>query len=1012
MTNFYLFIRRYMVVFLMLGCVASYAQQRVTGKVTSAEDGSGVPGVNIIEKGTTNGTTTDFDGNYAISVGSNATLVFSFIGFVTQEASVGSRTTLDISLASDVTALSEVVVVGYGTQEKKEITSSVTSVKAADFNRGTVNDPTQLLQGKVAGLNITRPGGDPNGSFNVRLRGVSTVGANTEPLVVIDGVIGGSLSSVDPNDIASIDVLKDGSASAIYGTRGGSGVILITTKKGSKGKLQIDYNGSVASESIANQPQFANAAEYRQFPGAVDLGATTDWVDQVTEIGVSTVHNLSMSGGSQGTTYRGSVNFRDVGGIANNTGFQQFNTRLNLTQKALHDKATFTFDFSNTTRESNFGFTESLRYAVIANPTMPVFDNTTTSPTAGGNFGGFAERNIFDFFNPLSIAEQNRNEGKDQTTFISIRGEYDFSDIIEGLRGSISYSRQTLNKTKGEFYSKTAKFRGSGRNGLARRTEERNANELFEGTLNYDKTMGDLNVAILGGYSFQDFTDEAFGAEGGNFVTDAFSFNNLFAASDFNNGLGAVGSFASTNRLIAFFGRVNFNYKGNYFLSASVRREGSSRFGENNKWGTFPAVSGGATLSNLFEIPAVNSLKLRASWGKTGNQPTQSLIALQRFAPQGNFLFNGTFLPVFGPVSNANPDLQWETKNEWDIGADFAMLNNRLTGTVDYYNRTTSDLILPVNVPVPPNQFGTTFVNIGEIENSGFELALNYNLVQTTDFTYTPGFNFSTFSTTVNSLTSGPFSFGNGGVLFRANMGAPGQNDTRLVRVKEGDDLGQLWGPVQIGVNPDGTPQFQDINGDGSVSNSDDDKTVIGNGLPDFTFGFVNSFTYKNFDLNFLLRGAVGHDLLNSYRGFYENLESTTINNFNVVNTEFFDPKVTKASVNSTHVEDASFVRLDNATLGYTFKIKPGSSITGLRMYVSGQNLFTITDYTGVDPEVRFTDTNDADNGGRAATNSVVDLALNPGATTGEKDGLSPGIERRSTYFTSRILTFGVNLSF
>ncbi len=998
MTNFYLFIRRYMVVFLMLGCVASYAQQRVTGKVTAAEDGSGVPGVNIIEKGTTNGTTTDFDGNYAISVGNNATLVFSFIGFVTQEASVGSRTSLDISLASDVTALSEVVVIGYGTQEKKEITSSVTSVKAADFNRGTVNDPIQLLQGKVAGLNITRPGGDPNGAFNIRLRGVSTIGANTEPLIVIDGVIGGSLSSVDPNDIASIDVLKDGSASAIYGTRGGSGVILITTKKGAAGKMRIDYNGSVASESIENQPQFANAAEYRQFPGAVDLGASTDWVDEVTEIGVSTVHNLSLSGGTPATTYRGSINFRDVGGIANNTGFQQFNTRLSLTQKALNDKATITLDFSNTNRESNFGFTESLRYAVIANPTMPVFDNTTTSPTAGANFAGFAERNIFDFFNPVSIAEQSENLGKDETQLISIRGEYDFSDVLtDGLRASIFYSRQTINKVRGEFYKKTAKFRGSGRNGLALRSEERNFTELFETTVNYDKTFGDLNMALLGGYSLQEFFNEGFGAEGGNFITDAFGFNNLSAAQDFNFGLGTVSSFANSNRLIAFFGRVNFNYKGNYFLSASVRREGSSRFGENNKWGTFPAVSGGATLSNLFEIPSVNSLKLRASWGKTGNQPSESLIALQRFAPQGNFLFNGIFQPAFGPVSNPNPDLQWETKNEWNIGADFALFNNRLTGTVDYYDRTTTDLILPVFVPVPPNQFQTTFLNIGEIENIGFEFAANYAAVNTTDFSWTPGINFSTFSTTVNSLTSGPFSFGDGGVLFRANMGAPGQNDTRLVRVKEGEDLGQLWMPVQIGVNPNGTPQFQDINGDGTVTSSDDDRTVVGNGLPDFTFGFVNSFTYKNFDLNFLLSGAVGHDLLNSYRGFYENLESTTINNFNVVNTEFFNPAITKAEVNSSHVEDASFIRLNNATLGYNFKLSPASPISRFRIYVSGQNLFTITDYTGVDPEIRFTDTNDSDNGGRPDTT---------------KDGLAPGIERRSTYFTSRILTFGVNLSF
>jgi iron complex outermembrane receptor protein len=459
------------------------------------------------------------------------------------------------------------------------------------------------------------------------------------------------------------------------------------------------------------------------------------------------------------------------------------------------------------------------------------------------------------------------------------------------------------------------------------------------------------------------------------------------AALDFANGLGGIGSYKNSNKLVAFFGRANLNVDDTYFLSASARYEGSSRFGANNKWGLFPAVSAGVTLSNIMDLANVNNLKLRASWGVTGNQPNESYASLQRFGRQGNFFYNGAFVPSYGPVSNPNPDLAWETKNEIDFGVDFAMFDNKLTGTIDYYSRTTKDLILLVNVPVPPNLFSQTLVNIGELANSGLEAAFNYNLVSTEKFSWSTGVNFATFKTKVVSLTSGDLSFGSGGVLYRANMGSPGQNATQLVRVKEGEELGQLWGPIQDGVNENGTPRFKDLNGDGKYCDCDDDKQVIGQGLPTFTAGWNNTFTFGNFDLNLFFRGAFGHDILNSYRGFYENLETTTINNYNVVNTKYYNPKITKAVVNSTHVEKGDFVKLDNATLGYRVNLKPGSGFTNVRFYLSSQNPFLLTGYTGIDPEVRFTDSE----GG---------------------DPLAPGIERRSTYFTTRIFTLGLNLGF
>jgi iron complex outermembrane receptor protein len=985
---------RLLLLALMLASLsAAWAQTRtVSGKVTASDDGSPLPGVNVQIKGTSTGTVTDANGSYSISVGNDAVLVFSFVGYTTQEVTVGSQTTIDVSLQADITALSEIVVVGYGTQEKKEITSAVASIKSENFNRGTVNDPAQLLAGKVAGLSIVRPGGDPNAGSTIRLRGVTTIGANSEPLIVIDGVIGGSLSTVDPNDIESIDVLKDGSAAAIYGVRGSSGVIIITTRAGKAGRFSVDYNGSYAVESIARTIKTMDAAEYRTLPGAIDLGGNTDWLDVVTQTGQTSVHNIAVSGGTSSTTYRASFNYRDAQGINLNSGFSQLIGRLNITQKALNDRATVALNFATTTRNSSYGFTEALRYAVVANPTLPVYYTGAPGLT---NIGGYAERDIFDFFNPLSIAEQNKNEGKDKRLLLSIRGEYDFSDVVNGLRASVFYSRQEENDLRGEFYAKTSKFRGLGRNGLASRRTDNRFNELFETTINYDKSFGDANLALLGGYSYQYFFFEGFGMEGGNFLTNAFTYNNMSAALDFANGLGSVYSYANSNKLVAFFGRANLNFKRAYFLSVSARYEGSSRFGANNKWGLFPAVSAGANISDIVAIPQVQSLKVRASYGRTGATPADPYISLQRFGPQGFFLYNGSYVPSYGPVSNPNPNLGWETKDEYNFGVDYAVLNGRLTGSIDYYVRVTKDMILPVNVPVPPNLFGTTFVNIGELRGSGLEFQADYKAISRPDFSYDVGINFSLPKTKVVSLTSGDLSFGEGGVLYRANMGAPGQNDTPLARVKEGQPLGQLWGAIQVGVDGSGAPIFQDLNGDGSFCNCNDDRTVIGNGLPKFLLGWNNTIRYKNFDLNLFFRGAFGHDLINSYRGFYENLNGTTVGAYNVVKTKYFDPEIKFAAVNNTHVEDASFIKLDNATLGYNFPVK-ASGIRNMRAFISGQNLFVITRYTGVDPEVRYVDVFDSDNGGRP----------------GVPDPLSPGIERRSTYFTTRIITVGINLGF
>jgi iron complex outermembrane receptor protein len=966
----------------------SFAQQsQITGKVTDADSGEGIPGVSVLVKGTTRGAITDLDGNYSIAAAAEEILVFSFIGYESVEQPVANRSSINIGLSVSVQALNEVIVVGYGTQERKEITSAVTSVKAENFNQGTVNDPRQLLQGKVAGLNIARPGGNPNAGFNMRLRGISSIGENAEPLVVIDGVIGGSLATVDPNDIESMDVLKDGSAAAIYGTRGSAGVILVTTKTGKTGRTVVEFNSSAAVENVARTISVMTAEEYLEVPNAVNLGGNTNWLDEVTGTGLSLINNLSLGGGSSSTNYRISINSRNVEGVGINSGFDQLNARINLTQRALKDKAIFTVNLSNTSIDREFGNENSFRYAIVSNPTIPV---RSTLPE-DVQFGGYTERDIFDWFNPVSIAEQNIADGRDSKLLASIRGEYNFTSKF---RAAVFYASQRETEWRGNYSPKTAKFGGGfGRNGLASIRNNEFLNELFETTVHYDQSVGKIGMAFLGGYSYQIFLNQGSFMEAGNFLTDAFTYNNMDQALDRQNGLSTLTSYANTNKLVAFFGRANFNFEDTYLLSVSARYEGSSRFGANNKWGLFPAISAGVNIANLIDMTGVSAMKFRASYGKTGTQPGDSYISLLRFASQGNFLYNGVYIPAFGPVSNANPDLGWETKDEYNVGLDFVILNNKLDGAIDYYTRVTSGMILPINVPVPPNLFPTTELNIADMSNSGLEVMLNYRAIQKSNFRWSTGVNFSTLRTKLRSLSAGDLSFG--GINYRSNFGSPGQNLTQLIRIQENGPLGQIWGPIQEGLNEDGSPKMKvidgtavDDNGNPVYCNCDLDRAQLGTAYPTLNFGINNTFNYKNWDLNFFFRGSFGHYLINSYRGFYENTEGTTVQNYNIVNTKYYDPAVTKAEYNSSHVEKADFVVLDNATLGYNFNLGSGKAISRIRTFISVQNPFMFTSYTGVDPEVRYGDS-EADN-----------------------DPLSPGIERRATYFTTTITTLGLNLSF
>lgn len=970
MISLYLSKLRYAVILVLLAATTALAQQVVTGKVIAQDDSSPIPGVNVLEKGTNNGTVTDADGNFRITVaGGSSTLVFSFVGYTTQEVSVGAQSQINVSLPSDVTSLSEVVVVGYGSQDKKEITGSVISLDAKDFNKGNVNDPTLLLQGKVAGLSIYNKGGDPNSGPVMRLRGLSTVGSNVQPLVVIDGVIGASLDNVDPNDIESINVLKDGSAAAIYGSRGSSGVILVTTKKGSaKRGIGIDYSGYVAAATVYKRVPVMTADEYVA-AGGNDLGSRTDWQKELTQTGVSNVHNIALSGGTQNTQFRLSSNFRNVNGILKTSGFDQVNTRASVSHTALDGRLHADVNMSFTSRKSDLSFGEAFRYATLYNPTAPVrFPN-----------GDYYQAILFDNYNPVAIIEQNTHTGTRRNLNYGAKIDY---EVVKNLVLTANYGRQIDVTGEDWYYSSKSLWTGYGRNGLARRKDNNKEFTLFEAYGTYTKSMGKLDLVASAGYSYQQDQNDQLFVELGNFPSDQLGSNSLETAGDRISGIAGNVNISSDksplNKIIAGFARVNLTWDNGVFFNASVRREGSTKLGKDNQWGTFPALGAGVDLNKYLQIPSFNLLKVRVGYGVTGSLPGPSGLSQDEW----QYSLNGG-----GNVSHTiagNPNLKWEQKAETNVGIEFGV--GKLSGTVDLYQRQIKDFILRRRVDAV--QFGADFQyqNAGSLKTPGIEVTLNYNDLQFGELRWTPGVVFSHYKTTLTDYI-------NDRTLSQADFGAPGQNGTYPILIKVGDPIGQIWGPVFAGVEGNGAPRFADLNGDGKVvANPSDaladnaDMKVLGYGIPKAEIGWTNRMSFRNWDFNVFFRSALGHSLVNQFRAFYEPLDPGAINSYNRIKTSKAVAGLTSAQYSSLYVEKASFVRLDNMTIGYTIKTN-SPYIKNMRIYLAGQNLLQITKYTGIDPEP-----------------SLVDTEQDP------VDVLSPGIDRRNNYYNSRTFTFGINL--
>jgi iron complex outermembrane receptor protein len=931
---------------------------------------------------------TDFDGNFTIQADDTDVLLVSFVGFTSQEIAVGDQDQITVTLVAD-NELEEVVVTGYGSQKEKEITSAVVKVTAEEFNKGPINDATQLLQGKVAGLSIYNKGGNPNAPATIRLRGLSTVGANVSPLVVVDGVVGASLDNVDPNDIESINVLKDGSAAAIYGSRGSSGVIIVTTKGGKSGEVSLTYNGQLASASILNRINVMNPEEFRAAGGS-DLGGETDWTEAVTRNAISQIHNISASGGFGNTTFRVSANVRENEGIVINTGFEQFNSRANISTRALDDKLKVDFNASFTQRSSSFGESLVLKYATLFNPTAPIYtEGSEYFPgNSGDAIGGYFETfGLFDSFNPVSIAEQHERTGERTELNYNLSVGYDFSDNFDV---QFRAARQTSLNNNRRYVPVTALLTGNAlsptRRGLADFNDNRYEFKLYEAFANYNITSDGFNVNLTGGYSFQqdNFTSKAFGL--GDFPGNNMDYSyNIDASEDLLKAgfITANSSRGPDNKIIAFFGRANVVIDDAIYVNASVRREGSTKLGDGNKWGTFPAFGIGADL-NKYIGTEYDLFKIRVGYGETGSLPGGSGLSQVVY----NFNYDSGGTGNTSQARAANPDLKWESKAETNIGLDFAQ--GKLSGSVDVYTRDISDFILETRVDVATYGFDRRFENSGKINTQGLELNIGY---QFTD-NYQTNINLSTYNTTLEEYV-----IEDGDIT--GNLGSPGQNSTNMILIRPGEAIGQIWAPRFDGVNADGSNIFGDVNNDGVITASQDkwndenaDFISAGNGIPTLELGWSNNVNIGNWSVNAFFRGAFGHSLVNTFRAFYEpRLASQS--SYNFVNTELALPELTVAQFSSLYVEKADFFKLDNLTVAYNFNLSESSIIEGAQISANVQNAFVITNYTGIDPEP-----------------ALVDGGFNGAGFSPAGNVLAPGIDRRDNYFTARTVTIGLNINF
>jgi len=976
---------------------ARFKADIVVKGVVLDEKGLPLPGVSIKIKGTSTVVSTDGGGAFSVNVPSSASiLVFNFIGYNQHEVAVGSKTTLSIKMEPSSTTLKdvEVVAIGYGNIAAKEVTSAVTHVGTEQFRQSGSRSALDLIQGKVAGLQLSRPGGsNPNSPITVQLRGAVTTQGNSSPLYVIDGIPGGNPDLLQQDDIASMDVLKDGSGAAIYGTSANAGVIIITTKKGKPGEPTFDYSTYFRKEYIQRRPDFLTADEYRAKIASgelnqTDFGSSTDFFDDmINHDNLSNNHNLALSGGTDKTTYRASVNYRNLDGIARENGLQEYGMRFNVNQKGLDNRLTAQFNLATNFRKANRLGGGGWESESAKNPTLSNYN-------PDGSF-----RYDLTSTNEFARLQLETDKRKQQTT--SADGKIDL-EIVDGLKASAfgSVTRNSFHDSRYRFKAsedsmENTDFPGGG---YGYKGDELEIGYAFEPTLQYAKLIQEKhNVTAVAGYSYRFNTKEGSSAENRGFINDLFHEDNLSEGSALGVGKALMDSYKSDYTLIAFFGRVNYAFNNKYLAQFILRREGSSKFGTNNRWGSFPAVSAGWNVSEesfMKEVKFVNYLKFRVGYGVTGNSPTANNVSRVTLGGGGKYLYpDGNYYETYGPDRNPNPNLKWETKRELNAGLDFKLFDNKLGGSIDVFKRTTKDLLDTYTSPQPPFVRNTIFTNVGTISSKGIEIALNYAAVRTDNFSWNIDVTASTTNNVLESFSNDVYKvkYRNTGDIEGA--GALGQAFATF----EGSKIGTFYAKRFAGFTPEGKWLFFNHKGEAvlndQINNSLVDLTTtdlapVGNAVPKYYASWTNNFTYKNFDLRVFLRGKFDYDILNTTALSYGNKTWSG----NLIRDAF-----TKYSqINDTYmysdyyIEDGSFVKLDEITFGYNFKLKT-KYVRNLRIYATGQNLATFTKYSGNDPDF------------------VLDTGI---GNREESTGKSLGIDTRGPYPSTRSFLIGLNVGF
>ncbi len=977
-------------------CGAGAFAQKTTTVTGIVKDSKGEPviGATVVDAKTGLGTITSYDGSYSINVDKNATLWVSYVGFTDAYEPVAGRTTIDFTLEESAQQIEEIVMVGYGSQKKKEVTGSVASLKSEDFNQGVKTNPVGMLQGKVAGLNIIKTTSDPTSTgYSMQIRGFSTLdkGAGTSPLFIVDGVPVSNIDNISNDEIASMDVLKDGSAAAIYGTRGTNGVIIITTKRGEnfskEAKTSVEYAGYVSASvrngdmGMATPEEFINLEESTGglikptlIKNADGEYERTDWMGALTrDVAMTQHHNVAITGSASNFNYRASVAYKDAQGIAKTSNREEVMAKIAASQKALGGRLELQYDLSYMDYRNDY-FCGDFKQAAILNPTYPIYDETQEN--------GFYLPQGTGLTNPVENMT-NKESYQDGNFF---RGSVKASlKLFEGLKLSAFAAMEDGDNTS-YWYNGVINtdIEGSGKAG---RSSDKSRNKLFEATLDYAWSSGGHSVTAVAGVSYQNFMYDGMSVSNKGFPTPGMKYYQI-GNGDAEKTYLTASSYRNSNSLAAAFGRVNYSFDGKYLVSASIRREGSSRFGANNKWGWFPAISLGWRINQedfMMGNDYVNDLKLRLGWGVTGNNLNSDLRSVAMLSNGGTFWYNGQYVYTYGVSQNVNPDLRWEKKHEYNLGLDYSLDDNRFYGSLDVYYRQTRDLLWDYEVPTPPYQYPTLLANAGQMDSFGVELVLNADVIRTKNITWTttPTISFNRNYITKLSDPSKGFNYketSSGGV------GENGIMNTNTQILIEGESVGAFYGfKVHQQYFEQTGKWYYETPAGGVVDENtlaDAYRQVIGNAQPLFTFGWNNTFRIKNFDATIFFRGVYGNDVLNLTRWAYgprpsqaDNLFMKDVEGEKLIYTN-------KACFSDYYLEDGSYVKLDNITLGYTYNLPEGSSVEKLRVYVTGQNLWTLTKYSGLDPEVD--------------TNSV----------------WSAGIDYCDFYPTVATLLFGLNLTF